>query len=996
MRNKRNIITLLIAIALIIGAPLVFFNYIGSEPMFRPKNTTDKIAIVNEDDGYKKSEDSETTRLGEDLILTIDDQGSEYEWPVVSRSEAQQGLEAKDYDAVIYIPTSFSSSLMSFKEAIPQEANIRYEMHPNLNAKNQERVQKELEAAQQRLNSQVSAMYWRYVSSEVFGVQQNFDEVLEKEKKFLDEIYGFYAPSSKELTAEIDRQRERINLLFVNSGEATSLSDGSKAGIEEAQQMFEKLTENIDAYLKHQEQLTTTLLKTDSENDVLINKSATEFQSLLQEGKENVRQGQTPFQPRLDNTGNDVLAYFQLWDQNTTNFGQNMNDFGRRSETQFMQIDEEVDQLTNYGYNAIEMYNRNVNSVNFVSARTEVKALREQLTEGSGGNELEPPGRPEGELEGLSEDFLSEAKSYVNNLKQLLVTLKPEEKVDPDPPPTDPVPPPVDEDESESETKSSEEDPPEASDPAKDDQTDQTEDTSTPKEAWQKATDLLRDLETELNERRTNIDEHSKVITEFYEYIEQLLSHIAILEAHAGQDGRTLIEEITQLEKWIVARDPHKMISPLPIDQPIESRDIRALTQYYGSLTRLALWLDLYLSDEVNDEKANASVERYLKAEELRDRLTRSKENVSSFMERAQEIEQMKKFSQEAQTEFDQFVTDTTDVLGTLEKDIAEQQQFVLTELNNTLEKANKVNDQLQNGRLTLEVEPGPIEGLDGTLVQTNQQSSLSEVEQLRHSVKSLGEHQDDLIGSTEDMFTQVSSVQSKSDDLNDRWKNSVGTTNLVYDDMNDILNNAINGGHHNDYVYKYLSNPVHVAGEQVEGPTETVTPPVVMLVIVLIVSLLIGYLAHHFGYLPVAAHLSLYAILSIITGLVISMYGLNIYKMNDMQTIQWTIVTVLLMLATSGVVRLLLMIGPWMGWLGSVLITFVFVSPLLDTALPNFHTQNPIAELYLSIQHSTQSLFVPGVLVLSTVTLLAVMIPIVQHIKANKLTRSEEEDHDM
>ncbi|WZX99661.1 type VII secretion protein EsaA [Bacillus sp. FSL W7-1360] len=976
---RKSMITLLIGILVIVALSFVFFNYIGSEPTFQPKNTTDQIAIVNEDAGYEQDDTSDPVTLGEDLVKMIQDGESGYEWPTVIRNRAQEGIENKEYDAVIYIPSTFSADIMSFKDTAPSVTNIRYEMSPHLNAKNQERVQKELEAAQQQLNGRVTAMYWRYVSEEVHGVQTNFDEIVDKEVNFLNEMHAFYAPSSKELGEEIDRQRERISRLFVNSDEATGIAGNSQNNLEEAQKSFETLTENIDTYLKYQDELTTTLLATDSENEKLVNDAATEFQALLQQGEQNIREGQEPFQPKLDNTGENVLDYLQTWNENTHEFGRRMNEFSASSNTHFLAIDTEVDNLPTYGRQAIAMYNRNVNSINFVDARAEAKAMREGLIQEQGNNGRTRPEEPEG-LESLDDDFLAKAQAHVQSLKPLLETLKPEEKVDPSPPPID-----EDEDSTTDETES------ETDESNRSDEVNNENDA--PRDAWREATGLLGELETELTARQTNIEE---IVPKYVAYMEQISGYITYLEAHVGQDVHALLNEIYNLEKRIVERDPHRSLAPLPIDEPIKSRNVRELTQYHASLARLDLWLGLYLSDQINNEKAQESVEKHLTAQDLREKITASKENTSSFMERYQDIEKMKEFSEGTQAEFNQLMQDTNEVLRTLEQDIAEQQQFVRTELSNTLESARNVDDTLRNGRVALEVEAGPIEGLDGNLVQASQQSSLSEIEQLGQSVQSLGEYQDDLIGSTEDMFKQVSSVQNKSDDLNERWKNSVDTTKLVHGDMNAILGNAINDGYYNDSVYKHLSNPVNVAGDtQVEGPSEPFTPPVVMLVVILLVSLLIGYLAHHYGHLPIPVHLSLYGILSIALGLIISIYGLSIYTMTDAQSIQWTIITVLLVLATTGVIRLLHMVGPWMGALGSVVVIFLFTAPLLDMALPNFNSANPIAELFMSIQHKEQKLFVPGTVILAAITCLAVAIPVVKHIREKQKLRAEDEEYE-
>lgn len=64
--------------------------------------------------------------------------------------------------------------------------------------------------------------------------------------------------------------------------------------------------------------------------------------------------------------------------------------------------------------------------------------------------------------------------------------------------------------------------------------------------------------------------------------------------------------------------------------------------------------------------------------------------------------------------------------------------------------------------------------------------------------------------------------------------------------DVYGILGNTLVDGQNNGYVYDYLANPLKISGEVPEEKIQTV-PPVVILVIVLISSLLIGYFSSYY-----------------------------------------------------------------------------------------------------------------------------------------------------
>ncbi len=210
--QKKHIIKLLLLVAIIIAIPFAFFQYIGQEPMREELTTSGKVVVVNEDRGYQY-EENEPLILGNDIVSTL--QGdSDYEWVVAGRASAQAGLANQEYDAIVYIDSSFSENIMSFQDSLPNQASVNYEMYNNLNAENQERVQKELESAQLKMNQQISSQYWRYVSEEVDRVRGNFNDVLQKEVDFLNEMYTFYSPSSQELAEDIEAQRSRLDQFF--------------------------------------------------------------------------------------------------------------------------------------------------------------------------------------------------------------------------------------------------------------------------------------------------------------------------------------------------------------------------------------------------------------------------------------------------------------------------------------------------------------------------------------------------------------------------------------------------------------------------------------------------------------------------------------------------------------------------------------------------------------------------------------------------------------
>src|SRR5699024_11036131 len=146
-----------------------------------------------------------------------------------------------------------------------------------------------------------------------------------------------------------------------------------------------------------------------------------------------------------------------------------------------------------------------------------------------------------------------------------------------------------------------------------------------------------------------------------------------------------------------------------------------------------------------------------------------------------------------------------------------------------------------------------------------------------------------------------------------------------------DVLYNTMVDGQNNPYVFDHLSNPVNVEG-QVDGKvlseSEDRMPPVVLFIIILLSGLLIGFLTQYYSNNSYLIQAGLFLLLNIAVGLIISIYGLNIYPLDDSHAIMWSAFTILLLMACSNIVRGGLFIGPFVGWLVSLVMIIFFISP--------------------------------------------------------------------
>lgn len=120
--QRKSLIKLIAAVVIILLLPVLFFRFIGDDPGKQKINATRQIAVVNEDMGLQtdENEEEESVHFGKEVAAALGGR-PDYSWTVVNRSAAENGLAAKKYDAVVYIPSDFSKDILSYDKERPQK-----------------------------------------------------------------------------------------------------------------------------------------------------------------------------------------------------------------------------------------------------------------------------------------------------------------------------------------------------------------------------------------------------------------------------------------------------------------------------------------------------------------------------------------------------------------------------------------------------------------------------------------------------------------------------------------------------------------------------------------------------------------------------------------------------------------------------------------------------------------------------------------------------------
>ncbi|MEW4971322.1 type VII secretion protein EsaA [Bacillus stercoris] len=501
------------------------------------------------------------------------------------------------------------------------------------------------------------------------------------------------------------------------------------------------------------------------------------------------------------------------------------------------------------------------------------------------------------------------------------------------------------------------------------------------KEQLSKASERIKQIEEQLKEKETAHNEELKKkleelkeqmdglndeIDDLKDKVKKLEGKLENLEAKRKREFEGIYSAIRELENK----------DQLQFSGEINTESISALMRYYK-----------YLS--VYDSVLSGTIDSTAKAGAINGQQGNVNSVLALTPEESASWEALKNNTMQTDEDINSFIDGMTKFADDYSGYIRDSQAGVLDELTNISESAAKATEQLVTGA-TQESATFSNDGLSGTMALNVQDTVGQEVLQMSDMMGSLSDRQSGIIDYTTNMQQSVNDVQAKADTLNNNWGKNVASTKLVRNDVYGILGNTLVDGQNNGYVYDYLANPLKISGEVPEEKTQTV-PPVVILVIVLISSLLIGYFSSYYQNAPLLVKGALFGILNILVGLMISLFGLNIYSLPDDQTIKWSVFTILLLVASSAFIRTAFRFGSIPGWVASAAMILFYVAPLIDLIMPNFTFEDPVSKVYIDIQYGTGHLFTMGITVLLIITVIAAALPLIIRLMAEHTAESDE-----
>lgn len=958
--QQKSSIKIISTMILILVLPVLFFHLIGDDPAKQKKNATRNIAVVNEDMGASESEN--TARFGQDVVAALSER-PDYTWTVVNRSAAENGLKNRKYDAVLYIPSDFSKNVLSYDKDHPEKASIQFSIQDQLNAVNKEKVQRELENAQKKMNEQMSTLYWSFVSQEIGNVREEFEHIVGKEVEFQNTMYNFYKPNSNKLSDAVQQQKKQIEELKNAMADSQKQYKDGLSTTEEAKNQLKDFVKVVDQYQQYQDKQKDLLIKAQSTNQKQIQQGLKQLADIQNQNARSFSDQMGGLKTDI----NGVQSQLKTTDSAIQSVQRSREEAIPKQSTGLTELvkasQEEL--IKKYEERYLEDYRNKISAL-----QTKLLAKRQELMD-----EPEPPvdsddDGPSDQDNENPEEIGINLDEETNELSQISIEMNElaDQLGEPETPPST----------EDGEQGESGENPAQPDTSSKNSSQDDLKALSTrldevKKKIQEKAAAHNDELKDKVSQMSKELESLTKKVDKLEKMILSLQDRYNVIPNEIKNQESSIVSKVKELKR---RNSPiSNVFSDNLFEKKFETKSTRTkkLMDYSNQLSQLELMIANVYQPSNNSSLYDTKGEEIqsilsIKKEEtenwdkLKNQMLTSNDDVSTF------IDEMQKFS-DGYAEY-----------------ITTQQASMEQELQTIAESADNVAEQMAD-----QGDAVYTADLAGSSIVVSAQDSIGqEVLRLSENMSSLTDRQKGVADYTNNIEESVTTVQEKADTLNENWSKNVDSTKLVQQDLKGILGNTLSDQGNSNYVYNHLANPLKISGDVPEEKTQTV-PPVVILVIVMISSLLIGFFSSYYASAPMLVKGALFGILNLLVGLMISLFGLNIYKLADDQAIQWSIFTILLLVTCSAFIRTAFLFGSIAGWMAATALIFFFVAPLIDLVMPNFHFTNPVTDVYLSIQYGNGDTFGMGVTGLVILTVLFMVVPLVK-----KLWKDKTEERDV
>ncbi|MFT8318601.1 MAG: type VII secretion protein EsaA [Sporolactobacillus sp.] len=971
LRKWGTLIIVFIIIVCISGALPRYLTPPAEQPQTAKNNTaktvtpqtpkTGHLALVNEDQGANV--DGQKLDLG-NQVAPLFSNGDDYNWEPVSRSVAESGLKSGDYQAVFYIPSNFTANIFSFNQSKPKSAVITYQANPKLTAVDSAKVQSEFQKVKGTLNQQFSKIYWRVVSDKINYVNQNFADVLKKDKQYLQAMANFYKPSSQDMAQVFNSQLSQINELLDETNQAAKSADSKQQSLTETKKQIDQQTESMNKLNDQLNQLNDqlkqqiqTLQKTDDTNKQMVDDATQKAQDASTTAAQNMNSLVSAYQNAMQkpmntnvtvgdlSTENDFQKLSDLYNGFTSNFTVPNSELQSYFDSDQTDLGNELGHQKSYILDAAyTAYNQT-----YLGAIDTVKSDANILAKGLINNQSTNLGNAKVDLDKSKSTITGNQNSN----------------------------PSGSDDQAESKTVSS--------------GTDGTDDP--PSNLSNSGSSPTSSPNTSSSGDQQG--DSSSVALNLNHLIPSLVSDIdqQITNGDLTPDQETG-EIVKDIESNLIT------LSPESTDWALY--DQNKLLSYYDALSDLQTTLNDYseinaYAQNINDDdlkKVDISDEDINSDQSISADQTSIKSTRSAFTGELESMVTDAKTNDDTADHFKTNVQTQTDSISKknsstikLFQDALQNQQSDLQKVENDL-ASNMSSIQQQTASIVkpieltepdITVDTTDATDADNGIAVTVNDSDFAELSDLDAGLQNVSDNESAILKDSQDVYSMVNGVQGDANQLSGSWGQNVNATAQLGNTIAQTLGNTGVPGNRNQNVYQQLTSPVGLAGLQNGNPVKAasnntqnaataaaepvpVQQPFLTLLVVLIAGILTGYFSFYYRRLNWTINGLISGLLALISSAVIIYYGVQQYNLEGNDVLMWSVFTIGLVVVLAAWIHEAYRVSELAGVLVLVAMVVFFTLPLLRNSLDRFAYQNPAADVYLAIANGTDYLpFIRG-----------------------------------
>lgn len=339
----RRLIIGIVALILFLGCiGWLLFSFHSSSPHPSKVAKADKIhvAIVNEDSGsyYQRK----VYHLGNDYLSQLKDTKN-YDYVVVPRGVAENGIRKDDYQLVVYIPDNFSNKVMEINNPNPNKLDIQYKINAS-NEATKHQCEKIASSMIRDLNSRLTDVYTVGVMGNLYNAQNQVNDIYKRQGQLANQYKLHLADpiaSYSESFPDLNQQTKTLNQS--NQDVQKEISGTTLDGYTNSLDQIKTMNQSVSDLIKkqsetnhNQAEIVSQLLKVDQQ---MFDEETTQFLNAMDQQNQDIQQmitqqGETVY-PSLKE---DFLQYSQQYEDKVKQLNQQMDKNQKESQSRTQQL----------------------------------------------------------------------------------------------------------------------------------------------------------------------------------------------------------------------------------------------------------------------------------------------------------------------------------------------------------------------------------------------------------------------------------------------------------------------------------------------------------------------------------------------------------------------------------------------------------------------------------------------------------------------------------